>query len=57
MARELDSIKGRLLHYSAAVRHLGVLVTDHSCSASWARVQKEEYDGVGPAPVGLVAVA
>ena len=26
--RELDSIKGRILHYSAAVRHLRILVTE-----------------------------
>jgi hypothetical protein len=49
-ARELDSIKGRLLHYSAAVRHLRVLVTE--LQRLMGPVPEEEYDDIGPAPEG-----
>jgi hypothetical protein len=51
-ARELDSIKGRLLHYSAAVRHLRVLVTEFQ--RLMGPVPEEEYDDIGPGPAGLV---
>ena len=50
-ARELDSIKGRLLHYSAGVRHLRVLVTE--LQRLMGPVPEEEYDDIGPAPAGL----
>jgi hypothetical protein len=53
--RELDSIHGRLLHYSAAVRHLRILVTE------MARMQgpstEESYDWPGPGPTGLPELA
>ena len=50
-ARELDSIKGRLLHYSAGVRHLRVLVTE--LQRLMGPVPEDEYDDIGPAPAGL----
>jgi hypothetical protein len=54
--RELDSIHGRMLHYSsAAIRHLRVLVTEMG------RLQgpsaEESYDWPGPAPAGLPELA
>ena len=54
-ARELDSIKGRLLHYSAAIRHLRVLITE--MQRLMGPVPEEEYDDIGPAPEGLVALS
>jgi hypothetical protein len=54
-ARELDSIKGRLLHYSAAVRHLRVLVTE--LQRLMGSTPAEEYDDIGPAPEGLAELS
>ncbi len=56
-ACELDSVKGRLLHYSAAVRHLRVLVTDIMMQRIMGPVPEEEYDDIGPAPEGLAALS
>jgi hypothetical protein len=55
-ARELDSIKGRLLHYSATVRHLRVLVTELQ-RLMGPVPGEEEYDDIGPAPEGMVALS
>jgi hypothetical protein len=57
-ALELDSdsmLKGRLLHYSAAVRHLRVLVTE--LQRLMGPVPEEEYDDIGPAPDGLAGLS
>jgi hypothetical protein len=49
--RELDSIHGHLLHYSAAIRHLRILATEMCCLLGPQR--EDSYDWPGPAPVGL----
>jgi hypothetical protein len=54
-ARELDSIKGRLLHYSAAVRHVRVLVAELQCLVG--SVPEAQYDEVRPAPAGLAELS
>ena len=53
--RELDSIHGRMLHYSAAIRHLRILVTEMRCLLG----PKDEasYDWPGSAPAGLPELA
>jgi hypothetical protein len=63
--RDLDRIKGRLLHYSTAIRHLRICVTKMQCcmgpleaddsdAASWpspfARTASAHYDSDRPAP-------
>ena len=53
--RDLDRIKGRLLHYSVAVRHLRVLVVE--LQRLMGSVPEELYDEVRPAPAGLAALS
>jgi hypothetical protein len=53
--RELDSIKGLPLHYSAAVRHLRVLIAE--LQRLIGPVPEEQYDDVQPAPVGLAELS
>jgi hypothetical protein len=53
--RELDSAKGRFLHYSIAIRHLRVLVTELGCLMG--PVVESSYDIRRPAPAGLAALA
>jgi hypothetical protein len=53
--RRLDSIKGRLLHYSAAVRHLRILVTE--LARLMGPVEETSYDLPRPAPPGLPELA
>ncbi len=70
--RDLDRIKGRLLHYSTAIRHLRIRVTemqrcmgpleaDDSDTASrpspFARTASAHYDRPALAPAGLPALA
>ena len=70
--RDLDRIKGRLLHYSTAIRHLRIRVTemqrcmgpleaDDSDAASgpspFARTVSAHYDRPAPVPSGLPALA
>ena len=52
---ELDSIEGSMLHYSAATRHLHILVAELACLMG--PVVEAEYDRPLPAPEGLVALA
>ena len=49
--RELDSIKGRLLHYSAAIRHLRVPLAE--LARLMGPVSEDLYDEPRPAPEGL----
>jgi hypothetical protein len=53
--RELDSVKGRMLHYSAAVRHLRILVTE--MGRLLGPSAEDSYDRPGPAPAGLPELA
>ena len=53
--RALDSVKGRLLHYSAAIRHLRVLVSE--LGRLMGPVSEELYDVPMPAPAGLAELA
>jgi hypothetical protein len=70
--RDLDRIKGRLLHYSTAIRHLRIRVTEmqrcmgpleagDSDAASgpspFARTASAHYDRPAPVPAGLPALA
>jgi hypothetical protein len=49
--RRLDSIKGRLLHYSAAIRHLRIRVNE--LARLMGPVEEASYDHTQPAPQGL----
>ena len=53
--RSLDSVKGRLLHYSAAISHLRVLVTE--LARLMGPVSEETYDDPIPTPAGLSELA
>ena len=53
--RELDSVKGRLLHYSAAIRHLRVRVTE--LARVMGPISEELYDVPFPASPELVALS
>jgi hypothetical protein len=53
--RELDSIKGRLLHYSAAVRHLRMPIAE--LQRLIGPVPEEQYDDARPAPAGLAELS
>jgi hypothetical protein len=70
--RVLDRVKGRLLHYSQAIRHLRICITemqrcmgpleaddsDASIRPSpFARTASEHYDRPAPAPAGLDELA
>jgi hypothetical protein len=70
--RDLDRIKGRLLHYSQAIRHLRIRITEmqhcmgpqvveHPDAAfaprSFARTASASYDWPAPLPAGLAALA
>ncbi len=70
--RDLDRIKGRLLHYSAATRHLRIRVTEMQClmgplvegdpddssrPSPFARTASAHYDRPAPAPAGLAELA
>ncbi len=70
--RDLDRVKGRLLHYSAAVRHLRIRVTEMQClmgpqlgnedggpaaASPYAPTASEHYDQLGPLPAGLAELA
>ncbi len=53
--RRLDSIKGRLLHYSAAVWYLCILVTE--LARLMGPVEEASYDRPRPAQPGLPELA
>jgi hypothetical protein len=70
--RNLDRIKGSLLHYSAAVRHVRIRVTEMqrlmgpqepgdrgelSLPSAVSPTAAEHYDRLGPLPAGLVELA
>jgi hypothetical protein len=51
----LDSIKGRLLHYSAAIVHLRIYVTE--LARLMGPVEEASYDQTRPAPPGIPELA
>ncbi len=53
--RQLDSIKGRLLHYSAAIRHLRIRVAE--LARLIGPIVEASYDQPLPAPAGLPELA
>jgi hypothetical protein len=53
--RRLDSVKGRLLHYSAAIPHVRVFVSELACLMG--PTPEEIYDRPLPPPPGLPALA
>ena len=53
--RRLDSILGRLLHYSVAIRHLRIRVAE--LARLIGPVVEEDYDLPRPAPEGLAELA
>ena len=53
--RDLDRIKGRMLHYSAAVRHLRIRVTE--LQSLMGPVPEDGYDHPKPGPAGLAELA
>ena len=53
--RDLDRVKGRLLHYSTAIDHLRVRVTE--MQRLMGSVPEDRYDVPVPLPVGLAALA
>jgi hypothetical protein len=53
--RKLDSILGRLLHYSVGIRHLRIRVAELACLIG--PVADEDYDRPRPAPAGLAELA
>ena len=53
--RRLDSILGRLLHYSVGIRHLRIRVAELACLIGPA--VEEDYDRPRPAPEGLAELA
>ncbi len=53
--RQLDSIKGRLLHFAAAIRHLRIHVTE--LALLMGPVEEASYDHTLPAPPGLPELA
>jgi hypothetical protein len=70
--RDLDRVKGRLLHYSAAVRHLRIRVTEMqrlmgpqepgdrgelSLPSAFSPTAAEHYDRLCPLPAGLAELA
>ncbi len=70
--RDLDRIKGRLLHYSQAIRHLRIRITEMQCCmgpleaddsdasirpSPFARTASAYYDRPAPAPAGLAELA
>ena len=70
--RDLDRVKGRLLHYSAAIRHLRIRVTemqrlmgpqsragltDAVPPSAYAPTASDHYDQLNPLPAGLVELA
>ena len=70
--RDLDRVKGRLLHYSAAIRHLRIRVTEMqrlmgpqsregpdegALPSPYSPTASEHYDRLGPPPVGLAELA
>ena len=53
--RDLDRVKGRLLHYSSAIRHLRIRVTE--MQRLMGPVSEAIYDRAGPPPAGLAELA
>ena len=54
-ARELDGVKGRVLHYSACIRHLRILATELGCLAG--PVDESTYDRRQPVSAEMRALA
>jgi hypothetical protein len=68
--RDLDRVKGRLLHYSTAIRHLRIRVTEMQClmgplpeddgpshPSPFSRTVSALYDRPAPIPAGLAELA
>ena len=54
--RDLDRVKGRFLHYSQAIRHLRIRVTEMQRLMGPVALG-EAYDSPGPLPTGLAELA